>query len=309
MKIAVFGAGAVGGYFGARLAQAGRSSVVLIARGRQLRAIRESGLRVESILGDFTVRPDATDDPAAVGPVDLILTAVKAWQVPEVAKALGPMVGPGCAIVPLENGVEAPDQLAAAVGSEHVLGGTCRISSEVVEPGFIRHPGVDPVIVFGELNNGKTERVETIRDALTVPGMKAQVPPDTRAAMWEKFLFITAVSGLGAVARAPIGVLRSVPETRQLLIRAMEEVYAVAKATGVNMREDIVDRTLKGIDTLQPGVTSSMQRDIAAGLPSELEQQNGTIFRLSRQTGTPAPVQSFLYACLLPSELKARGKL
>lgn len=308
MKIAVYGAGGVGGYFGARLSQAGRD-VVFIARGKQLKAIVENGLRVDSVLGDFVVHPQAVEDPASVGAVDLVLTAVKAWQVPEIAETMRPLVGTQCAIIPLENGVEAPDQLATVLGKQHVLGGFCRISSEVVAPGHIRHPGVEPVIVFGELDNRKSERLEPIRQALDVPGMKVQVPPDIRAAMWEKFLFITAVSGLGAVARAPIGVLRTLPETRQLLIRAMEEVMAVAKASGIQMREDIVDRTMKGIDTLNPAVTSSMQRDIAAGLPSELEEQNGTIARLSKQTGTPAPVQSFLYACLLPSEWKARGKL
>jgi 2-dehydropantoate 2-reductase len=309
MRIIVYGTGAVGGYFGARLAQAGRE-VVFIARGKRLEAMRRNGLRVDSILGDFVLRqPDVTEDPAGAGIADLVLLGVKSWQVPEAALAMRPMIGPDSAVLPLQNGVEAPDQIAAVLGKKAVLGGLARISSESVSPDHIRHPGVEPTIVFGELDDSRTERVEKIRSALEVHGIKAQIAPDIHAAMWDKFLFITAVSGLGAVVRAPMGVLRSVPETRQLLIRAMEEVLAVGRSRGIRMRDDIVERTLKGIDTLPPGVTSSMQRDIAAGLPSELEEQNGSVARMGSETGIPTPVQSFLYACLLPSEMKARGKM
>lgn len=195
MRIAVFGAGAVGGYFGGRLAQAGED-VVFVARGNHLRAILNEGLRVTSINGDFIVRPaQATDDPSCVGPMDAILLAVKAWQVPEAARALRPMIGAATIIVPLQNGVDASTQLAEVIGAEHVLGGMCRIFSDVVAPGHIRHSGVQPYIAFGELDRHPSERTHRLLDvfARTV-GVTAEVPTDIRIAIWRKFLFVASWS-------------------------------------------------------------------------------------------------------------------
>ena len=309
MRIAVFGAGAVGGYFGARLAQAGEE-VVLIARGEHLRAIQAYGLRVEGATGDFVIHPaQATDDPARVGTVDVVLVGVKAWQVEEAARAMRPLVGPETFVVPLQNGVEAPTQLARVLGSDHVLGGLCRIISAVVEPGHIRHVGLEPYVAFGELDNRPSERAERLRATFARAGVRAEVPPDIHVAMWEKFLFIASFSGVGAVTRAPVGVLRSLPETRRMLEQAMEEVWAVAQARGIGLPREGIPRTMALIDGLPPGGTASMQRDVMAGRPSELESQNGAVVRLGREVGVETPLHAFIYHSLLPLERKARGQV
>lgn len=310
MRIAVFGTGGVGGYFGGRLAQAGEE-VIFIARGEHLRAMREHGLRVDSIKGDFVLQPvQATDNPAEVGPVDAILVGVKAWDVPQAAQLMRPMVGPETFVVPLENGVEAPDQLAEVLGREHVLGGLCKIISAIVAPGHIRHAGIDPYIAFGELDGRKSERAERLRQAFArAIGVIAEIPDDIQVAMWEKFVFIAAISGVGAVTRAPAGVIRSLPETRQMLEQAMREILAVARARGVALSDEVVSQTMAFIDAMPAGGTASMQRDIIAGRPSELDYQNGTVARLGRELGVPTPVNAFIYASLLPQELRARGKV
>jgi len=308
MRIAVFGTGAVGGYFGGRLAQAGED-VVFIARGEQLRALQESGLRVDSLKGDFVLESvQATDDPSQVGVVDVVIVGVKAWQVSEAAQAMEPLVGPGTVVLPLQNGVEAPDQLAAVLGSGHVLGGLCRIVSFVVEPGHVRHAGLEPYVAFGELDNRPSDRAERLREAFVQAGVTTEIPPDISVAMWEKFLFIASFSGVGAVTRAPAGLLRSLPETRQMLDLAMHEVLAVANAREIALAEEIVGETMALIDSLPPGATASMQRDIMDGRPSELESQNGAVVRLGRGMGVSTPLHTFIYHSLLPSELRARGQ-
>ncbi|MGH7536583.1 MAG: ketopantoate reductase family protein, partial [Gemmatimonadales bacterium] len=185
MRIAVFGTGAVGGYFGGRLAQAG-AEVVFIARGDHLAAIRRGGLKVTSVAGDFVVQPaGATDDPSAPGPVDVVLLGVKAWQVAEAAEAMRPLLGPRTFVVPLQNGIEAPERLAEVLGPAKVLGGLCRIIGYVVAPGHIRHVGVEPYIGFGELDASSGERAETLRQAFSgARGVTADIPSDIRAAMW-----------------------------------------------------------------------------------------------------------------------------
>jgi 2-dehydropantoate 2-reductase len=309
MRIAIFGTGGVGGYFGGRLAQAGED-VTFIARGEHLRALREHGLRVDSIKGDFVIQPaQATDDPAEVGPVDAVVVAVKAWDVPEAAQRMRLMVGPDTFVVPLENGVEAPDQLAAVLGVERVLGGLCRLISAIVAPGHIRHSGSEPSIAFGEFDRSSSERVERLRQAFAkAQGVKVEVPPDIQVALWDKFLFIASISGVGAVTRAPADIMRSIPATRRLLEQAMREVLALAQARGVQLTEEAVARNMGFIDSLPVGGTASMQRDIIAGRPSELEYQNGTIVRMGQQLGIPTPVHAYLYASLLPQEQRARGQ-
>jgi 2-dehydropantoate 2-reductase len=309
MRIAVFGAGGVGGYFGGRLAQAGEQ-VVFIARGRHLEALQADGLQVDSLKGDFRVAPVmAVEQPALAGQVDVVLVAVKAWQVPEAALAMQPMVGSQTLVVPLENGVDAPAQLAAALGAEHVLGGLCHIVSFIAAPGHIRHAGLEPHIAFGEMDGHASPRAESLRAAFERAGVWAEVPADIQAAMWEKFVFIAAISGIGAVTRAPAGVLRSLPETHQLLQRALEEVAAVGRAHKVNLAEEVVAQTLAFIDRLPEATTASMQRDILAGQPSELASQNGAVVRLGLEVGVPTPVHAFIYHALLPQELRARGEV
>ncbi len=309
MRIAVLGAGGVGGYFGARLAQAGEE-VTFIARGRHLEAIRAHGLRVESALGDVTISPArATDRPEDVGPVDLVLVAVKTWQVPDAAARARPLVGPDTAVLPLENGVEAADQAAAALGREHVLGGVCQIVSFVAGPGVVRHAGLKPHVELGELDRKPSERAERIRAAFARAGVSVRVAPDIHAALWRKLVFIASLSGVGAVTRAPAGVVRAVPDVRRMLEAAMHEVATVARARGVAVPDETVAETLAFVDRLPPEATASMQRDLVEGRPSELEAQNGAVVRLGAAAGVPTPVHAFLYASLLPAELRARGKL
>lgn len=310
MRIAVFGVGGVGGYFGGRLAQAGEE-VVFIARGQHLLALQNKGLRVDSLQGDFVLQSvPATDDPTQVGVVDAVLVGVKAWQVTEAAEAIRPLVGPETVVVPLQNGVEAPTQLAAVLGEDCVLGGFCRIVSFIVEPGHIRQAGGDAYIAFGELDNRPSERAEHLRQAFArAGGVKVEIPADIQAAMWGKFLSISAWSGMGAITRAPAGIWRSLPETRQMWQQALYEVLIVAQAQRIALTEETVRQTIAYVDNLTPTATASMQRDIMSGRPSELESQSGAVVRLGRQMGTATPVHAFIYHSLLPLELRARGQV
>jgi 2-dehydropantoate 2-reductase len=262
------------------------------------------------VAGDFVIAPAlAEDDPARVGPVDVVLVGVKAWQVGETARTLGPFLGPHTFVVPLQNGVEAADQLAASVGGERVVGGVCKIVSAIVGPGHVRHSGVPPRIEFGERDGRRSGRVERLREAFErAQGVSVVVPDDVEAAVWEKFLFIAPFSGVGAVARRPAGVLRAVPETRALIEQAMHEVAALARARGVRLGDGAVARNMRYVDMLPEDATASMQRDIMEGRPSELHQQTGAIARLGPEAGGPVPVNTFLYGCLLPAERCARGE-
>ena len=310
MRIAIYGAGGVGGYFGGRLAQAG-VDVVFIARGKHLEAMRKLGLEVESISGDFTLdKVTATDDPATAGKVDVVIAATKAWQVEEAANASLSMLEKDGFAVPLQNGVEAPDILSRILGSERVLGGPCGLLSYIAAPGQIHHVATPPFIKFAELDNRPSDRVEKLRQTFEqTQGVRVEVPDDIQAAMWRKFLFVEGWGAVGAVTRAPVGVMRSRPETRELIRLAMEEINAVARARGVALEPDIVDKTLTGVDSLSENGTASMQRDIMDGRPSELEMQTGAVLRLGQEAGVDTPVHRFLYYSLLPMELRARGKI
>jgi 2-dehydropantoate 2-reductase len=310
MKVAIVGAGGVGGYFGGRLAQAGED-VVFIARGEHLRTMTRKGLRVDSINGDFRIDPaKATDDPKIVGKVDYILVAVKSWQLNEATEKMRPMVGKTTSIVPLLNGVEAPAQLSRAFGAARVLGGLCSLISMFTGPGHISHVGAHPQISFGELKRNPSKRVERLRNAFSrTEGVQVTVPEDIHVAMWNKFLLIAPWGGLGALTRAPIGVTRSLPETRDLLEHSMEEVYLLARARKVDMERESIDQAMAFIDNLPYGGTASMQRDILAGRPSELDAQNGAVVRLGKETGVATPVNGMIYSSLLPLEMRARKQL
>jgi 2-dehydropantoate 2-reductase len=310
MKVAIVGAGGVGGYFGGRLAQAGED-VVFIARGEHQRAMQRKGLRVDSINGDFRVdRVLATDDPATVGEVDYILVAVKSWQLRDAIETMRPMVGKTTSIVPLLNGVDAPDQLANVFGAERVLGGTCSVISMIAGPGHVRHAGAFPTIRFGELDRRRSERVERLRNAFSrTEGVQVEVPEDIHVVMWNKFMAIAPWSGIGAVTRAPIGVIRSLPETRALLEHAMEEISLLARARKIAMEREAIHQAMAFIDTLPFEGTASMQRDIMAGRPSELDAQNGTVVRLGKGAGVATPVNGMIYSSLLPLERRARKEV
>jgi len=310
MKIAIYGTGAVGGYFGGRLAEAGED-VSFIARGTHLAAIRENGLRVDSVAGDFHLpSPRVTDSPAELGPMDVVLVATKAWQVPEAAEALRPMVGEGTMVIGLQNGVEAAPQLSSVLGADHVAGGSCAIVSMIVGPGHIRHAGGSPRIVYGDLEKKPNSRCEQLHEAFCrAKGLKAVLADDIHEELWRKFLFIAPASGVGAVARAPLGICRTDPAVRAMVTSAMEEIRELAGASGVTLPDGAVDNALSFLDSLPAEATASMQRDIIAGRPSELESQNGAVVRLSKRKGLAAPTHAFLYAALRPLERRARGEV
>ena len=309
MKFAVFGTGGVGGYFGGKLAQAG-NDVTFIARGRHLSQIIEAGLRVDSIGGDFVVKPaKATDSSESIGEVDCVLLATKAWQLTEAIEQMNPLVGGRTMLLPLLNGIEHVDMLVDAFGNR-VLGGLCRISSFVAGPGYITHVGVKrPSIAFGELKDEKSDRVkELYRIFSSISEIDVDVPDDMQVAMWEKFIFICATSGVGAVTRQSMDVFRSVPETRILLKSAIDEVVQIARRKKVALPDEIVKRVLSRIETLPAGMVASMQKDIMEGKPSELDAQTGAVIRMGRAFEVPTPTHEFIYASLLPLELKARGE-
>jgi 2-dehydropantoate 2-reductase len=310
MRIAILGVGAVGGYFGGRLARAGHD-VTFIARGENLQAMRAHGLRVDSPQGDFVVHPvEATSDPAEVGPVDAVILGVKAWQVRDAARQARPLLGPQTMVLPLQNGVEAAEQAAAELGAGHVLGGVCRIMSHKERPGHIRHLGADPSIAFGELDNRPSERVRRLQEAFAqAEGVSAEVAADIGAAIWGKFMLMAPWGGVGSVTRAPAGVFRRIPESRALLRQCLEEVDRLARARGVGLAEDAVAATLDVIDRLPPQATASLQRDIGAGRPSELNDQIGAVVRLGRASGVATPAHAFLLGSLLPQERRARGEI
>lgn len=308
MRIGVFGTGGAGGHFGARLAEAGED-VVFIARGEHLQAIRAEGLRVEMPEREIVIRPAAaTDDPAEAGPVDAVLVGVKSWQVEEASRAMRPMLGPDTFVVPLQNGVEAAGQLAATLGAERVLGGLCATFSFIVAPGRIRSIGQVHTVGFGELDNRASERAQRLRRAFEAAGVRATVPPDIHVALWQKFLFVVPFGGVGAVAGEPIGVLRSQPEARRMLLDGMREIFTVGKARGVPVPEGSVEKGMEFLESLSPDGTTSLQRDIAEGRPSELEAWSGAVVRLGREAQVETPVHASLYGRLRPLERRARGE-
>jgi 2-dehydropantoate 2-reductase len=310
MRIAIFGVGGAGGRFGAFLARAGHAQgveTVFVARGAHLRAIRENGLVLETPEEEIRVRPAlATDDPAAAGPVDVVLLGVKSWQVEEAARAMAPLLGPETFVVPLQNGVEAADQLAGVLGAGRVLLGMCRTFSLVAAPGRIKSLGRVHTVDFGEPDDRVTERAEGLLRTLRSAGIQAAIPPAIHVALWQKFLMVVSVGGVGAVAQKPMGDLRSDPATRARVRGAMEEILALARARRVALPADSVERAMDFIDSLAPEGTSSLQRDIAEGKPSELEAWNGAVVRLGRESGVPTPVHTEIYERLLPLERRAR---
>ncbi|MEW5827715.1 MAG: 2-dehydropantoate 2-reductase [Chloroflexota bacterium] len=306
MKIAMFGTGGVGGYYGGLLAKHGHD-VWFIARGAHLEAIRENGLQVKSIHGDFEVVPaQATDDPAAVGTVDLVIFCPKTYHTDEAALQLRPMIGSDTVVMSLQNGVDAAERIGAVIGMEHVIGGVTQVSSAVEAPGVIRQVSQFRRIIFGELDGTISGRVRSIEAALQGTGIAVEISEDISRALWTKLVFISAASGLGSLTRLPMGEYRSVPETRAMITGLMREVEAVARALGVRLEADVVEKSLAFMDNAAPTIRASMQLDVEAGRRSEIESMIGVIGRKGRETGVPTPVADMIYASLLPVELKAR---
>jgi 2-dehydropantoate 2-reductase len=240
MKIAVMGTGGVGGYFGTRLALGG-SDVAFVARGAQLAAMREHGLRVRSAGGDLHLAPvRATDDPREIGPVDLVLFGVKLWDTSAAAEAIRPLLGPDTAVVSFQNGVVKDDILMETLGRRAVIGGVCYIAATIAEPGVIVHTGTMQRLVFGEYDGTRSARVELFEAACRQAGIDAEVSADITRALWEKFVFLVAFSAVTSTTRRPIGAVRAHPQTRRLLAAAMQEVVDVGRAQGVALAPDFV---------------------------------------------------------------------
>jgi len=306
MRIAIVGSGGLGGYYGGLLARTGHE-VTFIARGAHLAALREKGLQVISVHGDFHVAPvRATADPAEAGPVDLVLVCVKTPAIDAAAKAARAMVGPDTVVMGLQNGIDAAERIGAAVGMDHVLGAVTWIAANIEAPGIIRQLSTFRRIVLGELDGRDTPRLQRTVEALRRMGITIEPTGAIRKVMWTKFVFIAGFSGVGTVARLEVGGYRSVPETRAMMTRMMREVEALARAAGVDLDRDVVDQALAVIDGAAPAMKTSMQRDVEAGRPSELESMIGVITRKGRELGVATPTADLVYAALLPLELNAQ---
>ena len=310
MKIAIYGAGAVGGYYGARLVQAGED-VTFIARGANLQALKTGGLRLDSVFGNLHLPVvQATDNPAGVGRVDVIISGVKTFQVTESAQAMRPMVGPETMVITTQNGVDSPDKYAEVLGSQHVLGATVKLFTLLAEPGHIVHAGGPATFVFGEFGRPTSERAQRLLAVLQrCQGVAPAVSPDIVAELWSKQVLIGGFAGVGCITRAPIGVSRSLPETRALVENIMREIYEVAVARGVNLPADTVQKCMEYADAQNPANTSSTQRDVIAGRPSEWESIIGAVLRMGQQAGLALPTLTTVYAAVLPQELRARGEV
>jgi 2-dehydropantoate 2-reductase len=306
MKILVMGTGGVGGYYGGLLANNG-NEVTFISRGAHLYAIRHEGLKVKSIHGDFTVFPaNATDNPANVGPVDLILFCVKTYNTDEAAEAIKPAVGPQTAVLSLQNGIDATERIGRVLGLDHIVGGATWLSSAVEAPGVIKQISQFRRIVLGELGGSRSERIQSIYEVLNPTGLTVEISEDIQKILWTKFVFIAAVSGIGSLTRLGMGDYRSIPETRSLLSRIMQEVESLARAQNVTLDPDVVQKSLEFVDNAASHIKPSMQLDVEAGHRTELESMIGVIGRKGRELDVPTPIADFVYASLLPVELKAR---
>jgi 2-dehydropantoate 2-reductase len=302
MHFAIVGAGAVGGYYGAKLARAGQQ-VSFIARGPHLRAIRERGLMVWSPLGDFMVHAAAESDPAAVGPVDVVLLAVKTYHNPAVLPTLAPLVGPSTIVVSLQNGVDSVDEVAAAVGSDRVLGGPTYIASAMTAPGLIEQTGTHRRIVLGEVFGDRghvSERVEKIVEVMKAADIQAESVVDARVSLWEKFIYLAPFAAFTGAARLPIGPLWADPVIREAFLEAVLEVDMVARAEHVPIRAGVLDRVIAYADSVPPGMRSSLLIDLSLGKPIELESLAGSVVRRGKAVGVPTPVMAGLYAVLRP---------
>jgi 2-dehydropantoate 2-reductase len=307
MKIAIMGTGGVGGYYGGLLAQHGHA-VSFIARGAHLQAIRNHGLQVMSIHGDFLIAPvDASDDPAQIGPVDLVLFCTKTYHTDEAARQIRPLIGPDTTVVSLQNGVDAAERIGAVIGHQHMIGGATWISSAIESPGVIRQVSQFRRVVLGELDGRLSARLQTIHQALEQTGISAELSDNILKVLWTKFVFIAAASSLGSLTRLPMGEYRSVPETRALVTGLMGEVAAVARAHAVALDQDVVDQALAFMDNAAVHIKASMQLDVAAGRRTEIDSMVGVIGRKGREAGIATPVADFVYAALLPVDLKARA--
>jgi len=290
MRIVIMGAGGLGGYFGARLAAAG-NDVAFVARGAHLAAIKQNGLRVTSALGDLHLRDVvATDDPSTLAPADVVIVAVKLWDTDSAAEAVKPLVRSGTAVVSFQNGVNKDGDLARVLGHDAVIGGVGQIGVVIGSPGVIAHTGTMAKLVFGELDNRRSARVEALLAACTAAGIDAEIADDIGLATWQKFVFLAGMSAATTTMRSTIGPIRTNPQARSFLLDVVREAVAVGRALGVPLPEDYAEQRMSFIDGLPPQMTASMQGDLARGNRLEVPWISGAVVALGKRAGVATPL-------------------
>jgi 2-dehydropantoate 2-reductase len=300
MRIAVMGAGGVGGYFGARLAQAGHE-VAFVARGRHLLAMKERGLLVTSAQGDVRLpRPVVTDDPSTMGWFDVVLFAVKLWDTESAAAAIKPLLAGGGVVIPFQNGVESIERIGAVVGVAQVMGGAAYIAAKISEPGVVAHTGTLARLRFGTIVPSQQPAAESLLAACKGADIDAEIVADIRQALWTKFVFLTALSGVTAATRQPIGVIRADPDLRATFEASMREVWTVGRARGIALPDDLVATQMAFGDGLPAEMKASMLHDLDAGNRLEAPWLSGAVARMATESGLSAPVNATLYAAVKP---------
>jgi len=306
MKILIVGVGGVGGYFGGKLAKTGLD-ITFLTRGKNYEVLKKNGLQVKSINGNFKVRPKVINDINSLNESpDLIILGVKSWQVIDVATQLKPIIGKSTTVLPLQNGADNVDRLLSVLPKENVLARLCRIVSKVESPGVINHFAYEPEIIFGEKDNTKTKHVLAIKKTFDKAGFKNAISDDIQLDVWRKFLFITTYSGVGALTRQPLGAIIKVPFVKQFMCDAALEIKQIANLKNIDITQKDIDKTLHILDNMPYDTTASMQRDMIAGKPSELENFNGYIVKEGLRLKIKTPVNDFIYYTLLPAENFAR---
>ena len=299
MKIAVMGAGGVGGYFGGRLAQAGHD-VSFVARGKHLEAMKSRGLTLKSPLGDVTLRVKASDKPADLGTAEVVLFAVKLWDTESAAEAIRPLVEQGGVVIPFQNGVESIERIGKVLGPERVLGGAAIISGRIAEPGVIVQVGTMARLRFGPTRPAQQEMAEKFRDACQQSKIEVELTNDIERVLWEKFVALVALSATTTVARQPIGVVRADPDLRWLLETVMRETWALGRKRGVKLADDFVAQMMKFADGLPAEMRASMAADLETGGKLEVPWLSGAVARMAREAGLEAPANRSIYAALKP---------
>lgn len=302
MKVGVVGAGGVGGYFGGRLALAG-TEVALLARGPHLMALQQHGLQVRSVVDDFSVEVAASDDPAEIGPCDVVFFCVKSYDSDRAGALLAPLMRTETAVVSLQNGVDNEEKIAAQIGSEHVLGGAAFILSHIVEPGVIEQIGGPCRIVFGELDGSHSDRTERLLAECRAADINAGITDDIQAVLWDKYAFLCALAGMTAATRLPIDKLLNVPESRAMFQDIVREVALAARPEGVKLPDDVVEQKTAFAETFEPGSFSSLHHDLISGHRLELDALFGELTRRARRRAISVPASDAIYALLRPWEI------
>lgn len=304
MHIVVMGSGGVGGYFGARFQQAG-NQVSFIARGKHLEALRAKGLAVRSSLGDAELKVRAFQDPREAGTADVVLFAVKLWDTEGAAEQLKPVGG---VVIPFQNGVESIERLGKVLGRERVMGGSAYIATRIAAPGVVEHTGTMARLRFGAVMPAQRAVAQSLFDAAKAAGINAELSDDIALVNWEKFVFLVAVSGTTALARAPLGVVRADPDLRWMFDQAMRETWTLGRKRGIRLAEDFVEKQMAFLDTLPSEMRASMLHDLEAGNRLEAPWLCGAVVRMSAELALEAPVNRAIYGALKPYVNGPQGK-